>query len=134
MTAKKRILSLIPAIVSLLLVIGVLTVFSACGKKDDGTWMHCHDVQNMVAVCGTVMTVLFVICAFVTNKVLRLILNLAAFAAAIVAFLLPGTIMPMCMMNTMRCYTIMQPFARIMSAVAALSALIGMISALRAKN
>ncbi len=134
MSAKKRIVSLLPAGVSLLLVIGVLTVFSACGKKDDGTWMKCHDVQNIVAICGAVMTVLFVICAFVTNKVFRMILNLAALAAAIVVFLLPGTIMPMCMMNTMRCYTVMQPFVRIMSAVAALSALIGMISALRAKN
>ncbi len=134
MSAKNRVVALLPAVVSLLLVIGVLTVFSACGKKDDGTWMHCHDVQNMVAVCGVVMTVLFVICAFVTNKVFRLILNLAVLAAAIVAFLLPGTIMPMCMMNTMRCYTVMQPFVRIMSAVAALSALIGMISALRAKD
>ncbi len=123
-----------PVVVSLLLAIGVMTIFSACGRKDDGSWMHCHDVQNAVAVCGLIMTALFALCVFVKNKMIRMLLYLAALAAAVVAFLLPGTIMPMCMMNTMRCYTVMQPYVRIMAVIAALSALLGMISSLTKKN
>ena len=42
MSEKKSIFAWIPAILSGLLIIGTLTVFRACGPKEDGTWMHCH--------------------------------------------------------------------------------------------
>ncbi len=131
MSGKKTIISLIPACVSVLLMIGVMTVFSACGMKDDGTWMHCHDVQNTVAICGGIMAVLFAASALLKNKMLKVLLNAAAVIVSVIAFLIPGTIMPMCMMNTMRCYTVMQPFVRIMTVVAALLALLNMIGALK---
>ena len=44
-----------PELLSVLLVFGVLTVFGACGMKDDGTWMKCHGAQKTVAkVCGAI--------------------------------------------------------------------------------
>ena len=46
MPKKNRLVLLIPAVLSLLLVLGVTTVFSACPRKADGTWMHCHSCQN----------------------------------------------------------------------------------------
>ena len=42
MPKKNRLVLLIPAVLSLLLVLGATTVFSACPRKADGTWMHCH--------------------------------------------------------------------------------------------
>ncbi len=129
--SKNRWGSLIPAVFGLVLAIGVMTVFSACGSKDDGTWMHCHDAQNAVAVCGGIITALFLLAALIRNKALRVLLNIAALAAGAAAFLIPGVIMPMCMMNTMRCYTVMQPFVRIMTVVIVILAVRGIVGALK---
>ncbi|MCR4892931.1 MAG: DUF4418 family protein [Lachnospiraceae bacterium] len=131
---KKILPSLIPALVWLLLVIGVLTVFSACGMKDDGTWMKCHEAQNAVAVCGGMMAALALLSAFLNKKLLKAALNAVTLAGSIVTFLLPGSLMPMCMMQTMRCFTAMQPFVRIMTVVTALLSIWGIISAIRIRN
>ncbi len=131
--SKKTLFSLIPAIISLLFSVGVLTVFSACGMKDDGSWMRCHRVQNAVAICGAVMTLLFFASALIKERTSRAVLNAAAFAGSVLAFLLPGAVMPMCMMTTMRCYTVMQPFTRIMTVITAIFAVCGFIRALKGK-
>ena len=44
-------------------------------------------------------------------------LSLAMIPAAALAFLLPGTMIDLCMMETMRCHTVMQPAARAISVV-----------------
>lgn len=61
----------IPALLSAFLVLGVLTAFSACGMKDDGTWMKCHGAQTAVAKFGGGMTALFLLAAVLRNKVLK---------------------------------------------------------------
>ena len=38
---------------------------------------------------------------------------------AVVVFFIPGVICPLCMMKTMRCHTVFQPFVRIMSVLVA---------------
>lgn len=122
MTGKNKWLSMIPALVGVLLAVGVTTVFSACGPKEDGSWMNCHQAQTAVAVCGAVLAVLFALTAFVKNRVIVMLLNIAALVVSVIAFLIPGNIMHLCMMKTMRCYTVMQPFVRIMSILGALLA------------
>ena len=122
---KPSVLSFIPAVMGLLLAIGVSTVFAACGPKDDGTWMHCHDVQIALAVCGAVAVVVFVAGALLKGGGARTALFVIGAIVCIVALLLPG-IMPMCMMDTMRCHAVMAPFARI---IAALGAILGIVNA-----
>ena len=63
-----------------------------------------------------------------------LTLLLAGAAAACIAALLPGTIMKMCMMDTMRCYAVMQPFARVMGVLLILVFGIDFIKVLRTKR
>ena len=63
--------------------------------------------------------------AFIPSRIVRTALLCAGVAASVVMFLLPGTLMPMCMMQTMRCYTIFQPFVRIMSALEAAVCAVG---------
>jgi len=46
---KDVIIPLVPAALSALLLAGGVTVFSACEQRADGSWMHCHQCQNMVA-------------------------------------------------------------------------------------
>ena len=122
MTDKNKWITLIPAAVGLLLAVGVMTVFSACGPKEDGTWMRCHQAQIAVAVCGAALTVLFILTAVIKSKTAVILLNIAALVVSVIAFLIPGTLMPMCMMKTMPCYTVMQPFVRIMAILSALLA------------
>ncbi len=122
------------ALLSALLVLGVLTAFSACGMKDDGTWMKCHGAQTAVAKLGGAMTVLFLLAAVLRNKALKTTLFGLGIVGSVVVFLIPETILPMCMMRTMRCYTVMQPFVRIMAVLIAASGVIAGPQALRQNN
>lgn len=134
MKGKNKMLSLIPAAISLLLMIGVMTVFNACGPKDDGTFMHCHDAQKAAASCGAVTTVLLTVSAFIRNKAVRIVLDSVVLILSGVTFFIPGTIMPMCMMNTMRCYSVMQPFVRIMTVILAITVICEIISTVRSRR
>ncbi len=128
-TKRISAISIAPAILSLLLAIGVVTVFSACGMKDDGSWMRCHAAQNAVMWIALAMTVVLAIAAFVQSGKAKAVLYVLGAVGSGAAFLVPGTLFPMCMMQTTRCYVGMQPFVRIMAVIIlALS----LIAALRA--
>ena len=123
MTSKKsNIRSFIPAILSLILSIGSMTVFQACDRKEDGTWMHCHEAQIAAAVGGLILMILLLGMVFIRNKTFRIGLGVISILGAAVVFLIPGTIISMCMMHTMRCYVLMQPFVRIVCALIMVSA------------
>lgn len=124
----------IPSLLSALLVLGVLTVFSACGMKDDGAWMKCHGAQTTVARLGGGMTVFFLLTAVLRNKALKTTLFGLGIVGSVVVFLIPETILPMCMMRTMRCYTVMQPFVRIMAVLIVASGVVSGMQALRRKS
>ena len=119
MAKKDVIIPLVPAALSALLLAGGVTVFSACEPKPDGTWMHCHQCQNMVAGSAVGLIALYGTSALVTNKPVRLALLALAVIASVVVFFIPGGICPLCMMKTMRCHTVFQPFVRIMSVLVA---------------
>ena len=114
---KEKVFALLPAVFSLLLSLGVMTVFSACGMKEDGTWMRCHGAQNAVELGGFVLFFLFSFGAILKSRSLRLFLFAAGVIGAAALFFVPGDIMPLCMMKTMRCHTVFQPFVRLISFV-----------------
>lgn len=116
---KDVIIPLVPAALSALLLAGGVSVFSACEPKPDGTWMHCHQCQNMVAGSAVGLIALYGASALVTKKPVRLALLALAVIASVVVFFIPGGICPLCMMKTMRCHTVFQPFVRIMSVLVA---------------
>ncbi len=119
MAKKDVIIPLVPAALSALLLAGGVTVFSACEQRADGTWMHCHQCQNMVAGSAVGLIALYGASALVKNKPVRLVLLALAVIASVVVFFIPGGICPLCMMKTMRCHTVFQPFVRIMSVLVA---------------
>lgn len=122
MSKKNLALAVAPAALSLLLALGVTTVFTACHRREDGTWMHCHQCQNTVAAGGVGLVALFGTASFVkNNRGVRIVLQLLAVIASVVLFFVPGGICPMCMMKNMRCYTVFQPFTRVMTVLIALS-------------
>lgn len=116
---KDVIIPLVPAALSALLLAGGVTVFSACEQRADGSWMHCHQCQNMVAGSAVGLIALYGASALATKKPVRLALLALAVIASVVVFFIPGGICPLCMMKTMRCHTVFQPFVRIMSVLVA---------------
>lgn len=119
MSKKDLVIPLVPAALSAALLAGGVTVFSACEPRPDGTWMHCHQCQNSVAASAAGLAVFFGTAAFIKNKGVRLALQLLCLVGAVVVFFIPGVICPLCMMKTMRCHTVFQPFVRIMSVLVA---------------
>ena len=119
MAKKDVIIPLVPAALSALLLAGGVTVFSACEQRADGSWMHCHQCQNMVAGSAVGLIALYGASSLVKNKSVRLALLALAVIASVVVFFIPGGICPLCAMKTMRCHTVFQPFVRIMSVLVA---------------
>ena len=119
MAKKDVIIPLVPAALSALLLAGGVTVFSACEQRADGSWMHCHQCQNMVAGGAVGLIALYGASSLVKNKPVRLALLALAVIASVVVFFIPGGICPLCAMKTMRCHTVFQPFVRIMSVLVA---------------
>ena len=116
---KDVIIPLVPAALSALLLAGGVTVFSACEQRADGSWMHCHQCQNMVAGSAVGLIALYGASSLVKNKPVRLALLALAVIASVVVFFIPGGICPLCAMKTMRCHNVFQPFVRIMSVLVA---------------
>ena len=104
MAKKDVIIPLVPAALSALLL--AVTVFSACEQRPDGSWMHCHQCQNMVAGSAVGLIALYGASSLVKNKPARLALLALAVIASVVVFFIPGGICPLCAMKTMRCHTV----------------------------
>ena len=116
------------ALLSLLLCVGVLIFLGPC-VHEDGSVARCHDAGTVLAVLGGAMALLSLGALLLRSPRAAAALNGISAVLAVIAFLIPGTLMPLCLMSTMRCVSVMQPSARILSfCVAALSlgaALIG---------
>ena len=112
MIEKGRVISLISSAAGLLLAVGSMTVFSACGPKEDGTLMICHNAQIRVAMCGIGLAVLFAIAAFVKSKAIKLICDTAALVLSVVTFMTPGVLVHICLLSNMHCQVMLKPFTR----------------------
>ena len=105
MIEKGRVISLISSAAGLLLAVGSMTVFSACGPKEDGTLMICHNAQIRVAMCG-------MIAAFVKSKAIKLICDTAALVLSVVTFMTPGVLVQICHLSNIHCQVRLKPFTR----------------------
>ena len=120
---KGRGISLLSSAVGLLLAAGVMTLFSACGPKADGTLMNCHNAQIGAALCGICLAVLFMIAAFAKNKAVVLVCDAAALALSVVTFMIPGVLVHICLLSNMHCQVRLKPFTRGSAIIIALLAL-----------
>ena len=104
-----------------LLALGVMTLVKACGPAEDGTFMHCHDVQLCVFALGLCLAGLSLVLVFLSrSRLVRLFLEGAGLVLSAAAALLPGRLMPMCMMETMRCQALMKPFVTLTACLLAI--------------
>ncbi|MBQ5311943.1 MAG: DUF4418 family protein [Oscillospiraceae bacterium] len=104
---KETIFGISETAVSLLLTIGSFTFLSACGIHE-GKYMACHWAQNTITLLGIILTVQSVARLILKDRA-RIGLSLSIFTLAVSAVLIPGTVINLCMMETMRCHTIFRP-------------------------
>ena len=112
-------------VLSAAMLIGVLTVFAPCGPKEDGSWMTCHWAGNAVAGAAAVLTA----CAFmrVFVKGTKLGMDFAMVTVAVLAALLSGQLIHLCMMADMRCRAVMTPAVRVLSVLIAAVAVVDIV-------
>ena len=130
---RERIGGIVLTILSLALTIGVKTMFSACGPKDDGSWMNCHWAEQAVFAVSIGLTV---------TAGLRLLLNRQAKAGAALAMsviavmtaLLSGVFVRLCMMDTMRCHAVMRPAVLILCGLIAVAGVVDAILSRKEAN
>ena len=121
---RKNLVGFITLIASLLLAIGAVSFFAACGPNDEGEWMTCHYAQNIVALFGLLLAVLSLLrlCLpdrFMTDRGLLL----AIATSALCCMFVPGILIPLCMMETMRCHAIMRPASIVLCTIIFICAL-----------
>ena len=123
MNHKIGALDIVLLLLSAVLLIGVLTVFAPCSPKEDGSWMTCHWAGRIIAGIAGAMVVLELLHALLPNAGIRQGLDLGALILTALAILIPGRLIDLCMMNTMRCHTAMAPAVRVFAIlIAAVSA------------
>lgn len=103
-------------LLALALCLGAATVFKTCGPREDGTWMSCHDADQAVIGIGAALAVLALLRLPARGKgKIALDALIAALAAA--AAIIPGNIIPLCMMRTMRCHVLFRPAVIVLGAL-----------------
>lgn len=106
---------------------GMLTIFKPCGPKEDGGWMSCHWAGNAVAGVAAVLLVIAIVHMIIPGARTKVGLSIAAIPTAALGAVIPGTLIHLCMMNTMRCHAVMHPAAVILSVLMIAAAILDII-------
>lgn len=110
-------------VLAALLVVGVATFAGPC-IHEDGTEAACHAASRAVLVVGAVACVSTLASLIVRSSKASGACALVAACCGAFAAIAPSTLLGLCMMQTMRCWTVMRPFAMVCGAVLLLCAVI----------
>jgi len=127
MKQKINALDVILFVLSAILLLGVLTVFAPCGAKEDGGWMTCHWAGNAVAGAAAVLTALAVMRIFAKDGKAQSWLSAAMIPTALLSALIPGRLIALCMMPSMRCRAVMSPAVTVLSVLLIAAAAIDIV-------
>ena len=122
--------ALVRAALGLLLSIGMFTFLGPCAHMDGG-FASCHWAGQMLAGLGIGLTVQALISLFVRSGKTREGISLSMIPVSLLAALVPGGIIPLCSIASMRCNMIMKPASILIAALIALLSLADAIAAHR---
>lgn len=120
----KYISSIIMAVASLILAIGVKTFASACPMMPNGRFMMCHWAQEVIFGLGIVLLLLSIVHLISKKVAMKQGISIAILLNSILTVLVPGNLVHLCMKATMRCHTVMKPFVMVVGGIIALVAII----------
>lgn len=134
-TAKRNLIfGIILLLLGICLAAGTQFVFHACGMHEDGSYGRCHYAQLVTACIGLLMTVGALCTIFWRTREVMLAVSVITACEAVLTLLIPGTVIPLCMMATMSCLAKMKPFTTVMSIVILLSSIVGFVLAFSRKE
>jgi len=129
MTANK-VLGYIQVAIPILLIGGILNFAGPC-VHDDGSVAACAQASWGIIGGGVFLLGVALAALVVESPVARIVCAVLCAALGVFIILAPGTIMPLCMMETMHCQAEMKPFAQICGGAAILVAIISAVLAVR---
>lgn len=111
-----RILTLVLAIISVFISIGVVHIFHGCLGMHDGGFMRCHWAQQSIMVTSAILAVIYMVAFFIKDLNIRLGMLLSSFAFCVLIILLANnTVILLCMSPDMHCRLAMQPVSILLS-------------------
>lgn len=117
---------LLPAL-TLAFFLGLLFVFGPCGAKEDGGWMTCHWAGQALKGLAGAMLVIALGHLLPGRTELKRGLDLAMLPLSVLAFLLPGRLIGLCMMAQMRCRSVMTPAVTVFSVLLAVVSVLDLV-------
>lgn len=111
MEEKKRVglTDLFLLVVSILYLVLMLTLFRACGAKEDGSFMTCHWAHQTLLVFAGLLIVLSLLHLILGDARRKQGISVAVIAVCFASILIPGHMISLCMMADMRCRKWMVP-------------------------
>ena len=112
---------------SVLYLVLMLTVFRACGPKEDGTWMSCHWAHRVVLAFGILLILQSLLHLVCSHPYRKQGISLAVIVTAFMSTLIPGRCIGLCMMADMNCHKLMVPGTLVLSILVILSAVFDLV-------
>lgn len=109
---------------SLVMAVGSVSFLGPC-VHDDGSFGACHWAGQAMLAIGAVLACQSLLALIVCDTKKRQGVFLSMIPTAAVALLIPGTLIDLCRMASMRCRAVMQPAMIILSALVLALALAG---------
>ena len=98
---------------------------------EDGSFGPCHWAGQAMLGIGLLLAALSIAGLLVKDGSVRAGILFAAAAAAVLGIFVPGTLINLCGMATMRCRAVMRPAMTLLCALTAVSCLAGVIASYR---
>ena len=112
---KKNATGIAEALISIVLLIGVLTVFKAC------------DAHRTVIVSAGVLTLLSLVRIVLPSEGVKKGISIAILPEAVFTLFIPNGIISLCMMSSMNCQALFKPFVTATTVLLAIAALADII-------
>lgn len=104
-----KLLSVVLLALSIFLTLGTPFLFHACEAGADGSYMLCHWAQRAITGAAAVLALLHIFHLLAKDPKSRAAFLIAGIPVTVLAMLIPGRLVPLCMMADMRCQAIMRP-------------------------
>lgn len=114
-------------IISAVFFIGMLTFLKPCGPKEDGTFMSCHYAGTALIILSAGMLAISLLGLFLKDGAARTAVGALQFAFSVLALIIPGTVIGLCMMPEMRCRAVMRPGSIVFAVLMLLFSLAGIL-------
>lgn len=121
-------------LLSVLFLIGTIFWFNACGPKEDGSYMNCHWAGVMLMATAAVLATDALAHLLIPDSKVKAGLSAAMIPLSILACIIPGNLISLCMMESMRCRSIMTPAAIVFGALIAAVSAADVVFQLRRKS